>query len=289
MSTDWRCFNTTPDGPQHTTLISQQRHKTPDYCQANVNLIQRQFPVTHAGIDACLATPTSPPGPTFPLQEQKGLGQSQRRCQQRIQEREKELQELRKAVETLKSSAQTAVEESERMFTEMMRSIERRRSEVTELIRAQEKAEVSRAEGLLKRLEQEIAELKRRDAEMKQLSLTEDHIHFLKNIVSISDDARSTVWTRRTFSQSFSFEPVKESVSALKMQLEEKLDSIFKQEIVKISAAGWSSLELTQTPSTSSFKTYTDPELPVRRAGSKELLPPVSKSFQRASNSLHSL
>ena len=78
------------------------------------------------------------------------------------------------------SSAQTAVEESERMFTEMMRSIERRRSEVTELIRAQEKAEVSRAEGLLKRLEQEIAELKRRDAEMKQLLQREEDIHFLK-------------------------------------------------------------------------------------------------------------
>ena len=66
------------------------------------------------------------------------------------------------------------------MFTEMMRSIERRRSEVTELIRAQEKAEVSRAEGLLKRLEQEIAELKRRDAEMKQLLQREEDIHFLK-------------------------------------------------------------------------------------------------------------
>ena len=49
-----------------------------------------------------------------------------------------------------------------------------------ELIRDQEKAEVSRAEDLLKRLEQEIAELKRRDAELEQLSLTEDHIHFLK-------------------------------------------------------------------------------------------------------------
>ena len=34
--------------------------------------------------------------------QQKQLGQSQRRFQQRIQEREKELQELRKAVETLK-------------------------------------------------------------------------------------------------------------------------------------------------------------------------------------------
>ncbi|KAL2092748.1 hypothetical protein ACEWY4_012546 [Coilia grayii] len=190
----------------------------------------------HKGHDTIMAT-------TEWSNKKKGLGQSQRRCQQRIQEREKELQELRKAVETLKSSAQTAVEESERMFTEMMRSIERRRSEVTELIRAQEKAEVSRAEGLLKRLEQEIAELKRRDAKMKQLSLTEDPIHFLKNILSITESPYSTISTSMTFSQSFSFEPVKESVSALKMQLEEKLDSIFKQEIVKISAAGWTNIE----------------------------------------------
>ncbi|XP_063049860.1 E3 ubiquitin-protein ligase TRIM47-like [Engraulis encrasicolus] len=61
-------------------------------------------------------------------QQKEGLGQSQRRCQQIIQLKEKELQELRKAVETLKSGAQTAVEESERMFTEMIRSIEKRRS-----------------------------------------------------------------------------------------------------------------------------------------------------------------
>ncbi|KAJ8376954.1 hypothetical protein SKAU_G00075340, partial [Synaphobranchus kaupii] len=95
-------------------------------------------------------------------------------------EREKELQDLRKAVQSLKHSAQAAVEDSERIFTELIRSIERRCSEVKELIRDQEKAEVSRAEGLLERLEQEIAELRRRDAELEQLSHTEDHIHFLQ-------------------------------------------------------------------------------------------------------------
>ncbi|XP_076126955.1 tripartite motif-containing protein 16-like [Alosa pseudoharengus] len=169
--------------------------------------------------------------------KQKRLGQTQRRFQQRIQEREKELQELRKAVETLKSSAQTAVEDSERIFTEMIRSIERRRSEVTELIRAQEKAEVSQAEGLLKRLEQEIAELKRRDAELEQLSHTEDHIHFLKNIPSFRDSLRCKDLPSMTFNPSVSFEVLKESVSAVKVQLEEKLDGIFKQEVAKISAA----------------------------------------------------
>ncbi|XP_063051921.1 E3 ubiquitin/ISG15 ligase TRIM25-like [Engraulis encrasicolus] len=210
-------------------------------------------------------------------QKRDGLGNSQRRCQQIIQLKEKELQELRKAVKTLKSGAQTAVEESERMFTEMISSIERRRSEVTELIRAQEKAEVSRAEGLLKRLEQEIAELKRTDAEMKQLSLTQDPIHFLKNIVSITGRPYSTTSSSVTFSQSFSLEPLKKSLSALKTQLEKKLDPVFKQEIVKISAA------VTNIQTIESIQ-YTDPELPVRRADSKDFLPPNSKSLLRTSN-----
>ncbi|XP_076126953.1 tripartite motif-containing protein 16-like [Alosa pseudoharengus] len=203
---------------------------------------------------------------------QKQLGQTQRRFQQRIQEREKELQELRKAVETLKSSAQTAVEDSKRIFTEMIRSIERRRSEVTELIRAQEKAEVSRAEGLLKRLEQEIAELKRRDAELEQLSHTDDHIHFLKNIPSFRYSPCSP---SMTINPSVSFEAVKESVSAVKVQLEEELDGIFKQEVANISAAV-AHIQIIQSLE------YADPELPVRRTDSKEALPPNMPDVQAA-------
>ncbi|XP_041958258.1 tripartite motif-containing protein 16-like isoform X1 [Alosa sapidissima] len=166
-------------------------------------------------------------------EKQKEMEETKRKLQQRLQESEKELLELRKAVETLKSSAQTAVEDSERIFTEMIRSIERRRSEVTELIRAQEKAEVSRAEGLLKQLEQEIAELKRRDAELEQLSHTEDHIHFLKNFQSVSLQPQSKDLSSTSVSQSWSFEAVKKYVSTLKGQLED----FFKQEVMKISAA----------------------------------------------------
>ncbi|XP_042565833.1 tripartite motif-containing protein 16-like [Clupea harengus] len=196
--------------------------------------------------------------------KQRQLGQTQRRFQQRIQEREKELQELRKAVETLKSSAQTAVEDSERIFTEMIRSIERRCSEVKELIRDQEKAEVSRAEDLLKRLEQEIAELKRRDAELEQLSHTEDHIHFLK---VTEFEIKHPCGFRR--GKIFSFEAVKESASGVKVQL----DDIFRQEVVKISAAV-TNIQIIQSLE------YADPELPVRRTSSKGLLPPEMSEVQ---------
>ncbi|MCJ8731221.1 hypothetical protein PDJAM_G00196800 [Pangasius djambal] len=113
-------------------------------------------------------------------EKQKQMLEVQGKSQQKIQERQRELQELTKALESHKHSAQTAVQESERIFTELIKSIARRRCEVTWLIRAQEKAAVSRAEEVMTKLEQEIAELKSRDAEMEELLHTEDPIHFLQ-------------------------------------------------------------------------------------------------------------
>ena len=79
-------------------------------------------------------------------------------------------------------SAQAAVEDTEGIFTEMISSIRRRCSEVTKLIRDQERADVTQAEECMETLEREIAELKRRDAELEQLSKTQDHTSFLQVI-----------------------------------------------------------------------------------------------------------
>lgn len=57
---------------------------------------------------------------------------------------------------------------------------DKRRCAVNELIRVQEKAAVSRAEALVERLEREISEMRKAEDELKQLSLTEDHTHFLQ-------------------------------------------------------------------------------------------------------------
>ncbi|XP_062399865.1 tripartite motif-containing protein 16-like [Sardina pilchardus] len=165
-------------------------------------------------------------------EKQTHLGETQKKIQQRILEREKKLQKLRKAVESLKSSAQTVVEDNERIFTEMIHSIETRRSEVKELIRDQEKAEVSWAEGLMKQLEQEIVNLKRRDAELEQLSHTEDHIHFLKTFQSVSNTPETTDVSIIYVNQIPSFETVKKSVTLLKGRLED----FCKEEVIKISA-----------------------------------------------------
>ncbi|XP_046907670.1 tripartite motif-containing protein 16-like isoform X3 [Hypomesus transpacificus] len=125
-------------------------------------------------------------------EKQNKLVRSQQEVQQRVQQREKELKELQQAVESLKLSGQTAEKLSETIFIDMVHSIMRRRFEVNYLITAQQGAAVSQAEGLLERLEQEIAEVRRRDAELEKLSHTEDNILFLQNYQSLSSTSVSS-------------------------------------------------------------------------------------------------
>ncbi|XP_072563539.1 tripartite motif-containing protein 16-like protein isoform X2 [Paramormyrops kingsleyae] len=154
------------------------------------------------------------------LQDKKQMGETQGEFQQRIQMREKELQELREAVGSFTSSAQSAVEDSERIFTEMIFSIERRRSEVTKLIRDQEKAAVSQAEGDMERLKQEIDELKRRHSELEQLSHTEDHIHFLQRRQALPVTPEAGFGPRISVSPRSDFGNLSKVISELKDQLE---------------------------------------------------------------------
>ncbi|XP_055737787.1 E3 ubiquitin/ISG15 ligase TRIM25-like [Salvelinus fontinalis] len=163
-------------------------------------------------------------------ERQSQLGEEQQKFKQRIQRREKEMQGVIRAVKSLKNSPEAAVEDNERIFTELIRSIERRCSEVKEQIRAQEKVEVSRAEGLLKQLEQ-MAELRRREAELEQLSHTEDNITFLQSFLSLCVFPGSEALPCITVNQHISFEDVKKSVSGLKSQVEK----ICSGEIAKIS------------------------------------------------------
>uniref|UniRef100_A0A672S0R4 Uncharacterized protein n=1 Tax=Sinocyclocheilus grahami TaxID=75366 RepID=A0A672S0R4_SINGR len=164
-------------------------------------------------------------------EKQRQLKETQRKFCHKIQERRKQLEELRKAMESHKRSAQTAVEDSERIFTELIRSIERNRSEVTQLIRDQEKAAVSLAEEQLKQLEQEIEDLRRRDAELEQLSHTYHHIHFLQSFRSLSVPPGSTDSPSITVSSRLSFDDVGKSVSHLR----EKLEHFCREEIKMIS------------------------------------------------------
>lgn len=77
-------------------------------------------------------------------------------------------------------STQATVEESERVFAKLIRAIEKQSSDVTEVMRVQERAAVSQAEELLETIQKQLVELRRTDAELEKVSRTEDHIQFFQ-------------------------------------------------------------------------------------------------------------
>ncbi|XP_038595700.1 E3 ubiquitin/ISG15 ligase TRIM25-like [Micropterus salmoides] len=161
----------------------------------------------------------------------KLLEVSQKNIQQRIQDREKEVKVLQQEVEVINGSADKAVEDSEKIFTELIRLMEKRRSDVKRQLRSQQDTEVSRVKELQEKLEQEITELKRKDAELKQLSLTEDHNQFLHNYPSLSALSESTD------SSSIKVRPLRyfEDVTAAVSEVRDKLQDVLRETWTNIS------------------------------------------------------
>ncbi|XP_044189982.1 tripartite motif-containing protein 16-like [Thunnus albacares] len=125
-------------------------------------------------------------------ERQRELGINQQKIQQRIQDREKDVKMLQQEVENINCSADKAVLNSDKTFNELIRLIEERSSDMKQQIRSQQKTEVSRAKELQKKLQQEITDLRRKDAELEQLSHSENHTQFLHIFPLLSTLSEST-------------------------------------------------------------------------------------------------
>ncbi|XP_043991059.1 tripartite motif-containing protein 16-like [Gambusia affinis] len=164
-------------------------------------------------------------------ERQRELEERRGNIQQRIQDREKDVKLLQQEVEAINHSADKTVEDSEKIFTELIRLLQKRSSDVKQQIRSQQETEVSRVKDVQEKLEQEITELKRKDAELEQLSHTEDHNQFLLNYPSLPALSEST------HSSSINIRPLRhfEDVTAAVSELREKLQDVLRDSWTNIS------------------------------------------------------
>ncbi|XP_026169807.1 tripartite motif-containing protein 16-like [Mastacembelus armatus] len=166
-------------------------------------------------------------------ERQRELEGSRQKIQQRIQDSEKDVKVLQQQLETINGSADKAVEDSEKIFTELIRLLEKRRSDVKQQIRSQQETEGSQVKELQEKLEQEITELKRKDADLKQLSHTQDHTEFLQNYPSVSALSEPTDSSSINIRPLIDFEDVTAAVS----ELRDKLQDILREKRTNISLA----------------------------------------------------
>ncbi|XP_066567804.1 tripartite motif-containing protein 16 [Amia ocellicauda] len=164
-------------------------------------------------------------------EKQKELRGTQADTQQRIQDRERELLNLKEAAKTHKTTSQAMKAESEVVFAELMCFLQRTQAEVNKLLVANEDVVASETEGLIQRLEQEIAQLKRRDVELSQLSHTDDHIHFLKHFHSLCAPLPPGEILNASLSPELSCGVLKTAVCELRQRVEE----VCKEQLASIS------------------------------------------------------
>ncbi|CAJ1077003.1 tripartite motif-containing protein 16-like [Xyrichtys novacula] len=151
------------------------------------------------------------------------LEESRENIQQRIQDREEDVKLLQQEVEAINGSADKAVDHSQEIFSQLIRLMEKRRSEVEQQVRSQQEREVSRVKELQEKLEQEITELKRKDADLLKLSLTEDHNQFLHSYPSLSEPGQPADSSRINIRPLRYFEEVTAAVSEVREKLQDLL------------------------------------------------------------------
>nr|XP_043885091.1 tripartite motif-containing protein 16-like [Solea senegalensis] len=160
-------------------------------------------------------------------QKQRELDLSVEEVQQRLQDRDKDVKVLQQEVEALTLSADKAVEDTDEIFTEMMHLLQRRSSDVKQQIRYKQETEVSRVGGVQKKLQQEIAALRKREAELKQLSLTHDRTQFLLNYRSLSALSPSTHSSTLNVRPLRHFEDMTAAVAKVRGQLRDVLTQMW--------------------------------------------------------------
>ncbi|CAL8339850.1 unnamed protein product [Merluccius merluccius] len=112
------------------------------------------------------------------------LGKIESEVQQMIQERKQKMNKIKDIVKRSKADADREIDDGVQVLTALMSCIEKQRDDFNQTVKEKLKSTEKQAEGLIKELEQEIEDLTNRSSEVKQLTHTEDHLHFLQTFTS---------------------------------------------------------------------------------------------------------
>ncbi|XP_030599129.1 E3 ubiquitin/ISG15 ligase TRIM25-like [Archocentrus centrarchus] len=181
-------FTRPPPAPQNLQEIVCPRHNEvmKIFCRTDQKCICYLCPIDeHKGHETVPASEER-------TERQRELNPCRGKIQERIQEREKDVNGIQQEVEAINHSADKAVRHTEKLFNELILLIQKRCSDIKQQIRTQQETEVNRAKELVEDLEEEITQLNRKDVELEKLSHTEDHTQFLNMFPSLTDLSESS-------------------------------------------------------------------------------------------------
>ncbi|XP_030015491.1 tripartite motif-containing protein 65-like [Sphaeramia orbicularis] len=153
-------------GP-HANICSHHDEVVKMFCRTDQKCICHLCSVNeHKGHDTVSAAAER-------TERQKEHQVSRLKIQERIQHKERDVKVLQLEMEKTVQSAKKVVTECETMFTLL--------NVIKKQIRSLQETEVIRVKAIQEKLEEEISELRRKNAELEKLSMHQDDIQFLQN------------------------------------------------------------------------------------------------------------
>ncbi|XP_050993659.1 E3 ubiquitin-protein ligase TRIM39 isoform X1 [Labeo rohita] len=143
--------------------------------------------------------------------------------QQMIQDRIKKIQDIKHSAEVRERNTEKEKATHVELFTDLIRSIERCKTELLEMMEKKKKAVEKQEQELIEELEQEITELKMRNTELEQLSHTEDHLHILQIYSSLCIPTNTRNWPEISMKTHRSLENLRKALTQIQETLHEKL------------------------------------------------------------------
>ncbi|XP_037632055.1 E3 ubiquitin-protein ligase TRIM21-like [Sebastes umbrosus] len=173
------------------------------------------------------------------------LGKTEAEIQQMIQKRRLKIEETKHSVELSKEDADREIADGVQVFTALKESVERGQAELIDTIKEKQKKAEKQAEGFIEELEQEISVLKKRSAEVEQLSRSQDHLHLLQSFTSLNaaPPTKDSVSVRPP-----SYEgTVVRAVNQLEETLSKQMKKLFEVELKRVQQ---SAVDVTLDPDT---------------------------------------
>uniref|UniRef100_A0A3Q3KTN5 Bloodthirsty-related gene family, member 1 n=1 Tax=Mastacembelus armatus TaxID=205130 RepID=A0A3Q3KTN5_9TELE len=145
------------------------------------------------------------------------LGIAEAELKDLLCERERKRQEILDSWQQIQTHGAICV------FSKLISTVEHCQAEVLEVIEMSRRAAEHRAQSLLRELEQEIAQLKKRTTELSQMAVCEDYILFLKTFPTLSTLPQPTDWSGASVSSELTSGVILRSVSQIMEHCQEEM------------------------------------------------------------------
>nr|XP_005172140.1 E3 ubiquitin/ISG15 ligase TRIM25 isoform X1 [Danio rerio] len=162
--------------------------------------------------------------------KQKELGAVLSENHQRLQDRERELKDMKKVVDTLTRSSDMVRDDADAVLSELQESVQRMLDLLLDVMVSSGQEKLTEAQEVVNKLEAEVKQLKRKDGELKEIINCPDNIHFLKTYQTLCCPLEAGELGTVTANPEATFDAVRSVI----VQFRERVEEMCDQELDKI-------------------------------------------------------